>query len=140
MNLFNVDLHLDWPDWAKFGRRELTILVVENEASDIELIRWGAEKEGLKVEVAGSAEEALGILHRNGKTFCHVLIDVGLPGMNGWELRAKLHDAWPNLPVCMMSGHLDSLSRMPKGERVCVLLKSANYGLVLRAMKPSDNR
>lgn len=134
VNLFNFTLL--WPDlWSKFAAQEKTVLVVENDPSDIELIRWGAAAEGLSIEVAGSAEEALGILHRNGRHFCHVLIDVGLPGMDGWALRDKLTDAWPDLPVCMMSGHLDSLIHMPKGEKVSVLLKSSNYGLVLRGMK-----
>jgi len=38
-----------------------------------------------------------------------VLSDVHMPGLDGWQLAERLHATHPELPVVMMSGHVDTL-------------------------------
>ncbi len=38
-----------------------------------------------------------------------VLTDANMPGLDGWELAARLRASHPQMPVVMMSGHADRL-------------------------------
>lgn len=135
MGLF--DFHFDFGQWSIpfFRRKPKTVLVVEDDFATIALIRHTAESIGYLLESATTAEEALGILHSNGKRFVVVLIDVNLPSMDGWSLRKLLHESWPSLHVVVMSGTSDSFIEMPSGELLSVMIKPNNYGDFFRTLK-----
>jgi CheY-like chemotaxis protein len=83
-----------------------TILVVEDEADLLYLVRAGLEADGYQVLAAASAEEALGVLGR-AKPDAMVL-DLRLPGMDGLELLRLVRrqgGRLANLPVIVMSAH-----------------------------------
>jgi CheY-like chemotaxis protein len=64
-----------------------TILVVDDERDIRDAISELLEDEGYEVEEAGDGAEAL-----NKARVCHpavVLLDLMMPGMNGWEFRAR---------------------------------------------------
>lgn len=98
------------------------------------LIRRAAEAAGFVFEIATTAEEAVGILHANGRRFVLAMIDVNLPSMDGWELRQRLTDLWPRLPIVVMSGAVESFSEMPTGKRLSVLIKPSQYGDFFRTI------
>ena len=50
---------------------------------------------------AESAEEGLRVIHKG--IFDVVLLDIGLPGMNGFDLLKILHVSHPDLPILMFS-------------------------------------
>ena len=50
---------------------------------------------------AESAEEGLRVIHKG--IFDVVLLDIGLPGMNGFDLLKILHVSHPDLPILMLS-------------------------------------
>jgi DNA-binding NarL/FixJ family response regulator len=50
---------------------------------------------------AEDAEEGLRVLHK--EIFDVLLLDIGLPGMNGFDLLKKLHISHPDLPILMLS-------------------------------------
>lgn len=50
---------------------------------------------------AENAEEGLRVLHK--EIFDVLLLDIGLPGMNGFDLLKKLHISHPDLPILMLS-------------------------------------
>ena len=50
---------------------------------------------------AENAEEAQRLLHKG--IFDVVLLDIGLPGMNGFDLLKILHVSHPDLPILMLS-------------------------------------
>ncbi len=129
MTLFNVTFDLGN---LSLRPRRKCVLVVEDHAETIELIRWAAGREKIEIVVTRTAEEAIGVMESNGRRFVAAIIDIGLPGADGWSLRQRLKSVWPSLGVCMMSGSTDTFHEMPKGELVGVLLKSENYGAVFR--------
>lgn len=128
MTLFN--LTLDFGQWWEriAGKRPPVVLVVDDDALTVALIMQAAHVAGYSVEIAKTAEEAIGILHANGRRFVVALVDVRLPGMDGWTLRRELRAHWPHLPIVIMSGAPESFHEMPIGDRLSVMIKPSNYG------------
>ena len=135
INVVKLDAnHIDWLAIFHF-RRKNTVLLVEDNANDIELIRVAAEDEGFAVVVAETAEQAVGILHENGKKFILALVDVSLPRMSGWHFYEVVRVRWPKLRIWMMSGSENAFEGLPKGIPVTLLWKSSNYHPVFRELK-----
>ena len=83
------------------------ILVVDDETAIAEVIGSVLEDEGYSVATATDGEEALEILRERASPPCLAILDLMMPGMNGWELRrAMLAD--PELsavPVVILSAY-----------------------------------
>ncbi len=79
------------------------ILVVEDEAHLAEGLRFNLEAEGHSVEVAGNGEDAIGRLLGPGEKFDAVVLDVMLPGMDGFEVASALREAKNYVPVLMLT-------------------------------------
>ncbi len=79
-----------------------TILVVDDERVLRQLYRDAFEDEGYSVLEAPEAETALCLLRAAPVDLA--VLDIRMPGMNGLELLAHIHRAWPKLPVILSSG------------------------------------
>jgi CheY-like chemotaxis protein len=82
------------------------VLIVEDEL----LLRLNAaamlESLGYKVVLAGSAEQAIGILERD-ESIRVVFTDIDLGvGMNGVRLAETIRDRWPPVALIVTSGHV----------------------------------
>ena len=64
------------------------VLIVEDDEGVREVLREALEDEGYWVGCAADGEEALRML-RAEPAPCLVLLDLVLPGLNGWQLREK---------------------------------------------------
>ena len=62
------------------------------------------EQLGCFVAGVGSGEQALELLARGG-SFDLLVTDLGLPGMSGEELAARVRGQFPKLPVVIASGY-----------------------------------
>ncbi|HTV03308.1 MAG TPA: response regulator, partial [Luteitalea sp.] len=83
------------------------ILVVEDEASVLRLVRRVLEGESMVVLSAQDAEEALLLLGQHGGHIDLLLTDVVMPGQNGLELANQVLSARPGTRVLFMSGYAD---------------------------------
>lgn len=136
MNLLNVE-KVEFPAgiWP-FRKKRPTILVVEDDADTRAMIAECATHEGFDSVFAPTGEEAVKMLRENGKRYVLVMIDVGLPGMDGWELFHQLADQCPQARVWLMSGSHEHLLRdHPEGVVVETLLKPSTYFGVFRKLK-----
>ena len=100
----------------------MRVLIVEDELRMASLIRRGLSKEGLAVDIAAKGEDALWMA---GSTdYDAIVLDVMLPGMNGFETCEKLRkkDVWA--PVLMLTAR-DSVE-----DRVAGLDRGADDYLV----------
>ncbi|MDR3720742.1 MAG: response regulator transcription factor [Candidatus Acidoferrales bacterium] len=79
------------------------VLVVEDEAHLAEGLRFNLEAEGHTVEVAGDGERAISRLLGSGVKFDAVVLDVMLPGMDGFAVAAALRKAKNYVPVLMLT-------------------------------------
>jgi signal transduction histidine kinase/CheY-like chemotaxis protein len=83
------------------------VLVVEDEASVLRLVRRVLEGEGMVVLSAQDAEEALLLTSQHGGVIDLLLTDVVMPGQNGIELARRVEKERPGTRVLFMSGYAD---------------------------------
>ena len=81
------------------------VLVVDDDPSIRFVLTRALEKAGLSVSSAESGDAALRSLERGG--FGAVLSDVRMPGLNGMDFLAAVHERTPALPVIIMTAHSD---------------------------------
>jgi two-component system cell cycle sensor histidine kinase/response regulator CckA len=81
-----------------------TILVVEDEKSLLDLARIMFESKGYTVLTAKDGIEAVEIYKQQREKISLVFTDIGLPGLNGREVFAKLKEMNPYVKVIFTSG------------------------------------
>ncbi len=79
------------------------LLVVEDETHLAEGLRFNLEAEGHSVDVVGDGESAAERLMGAQEKFDAVVLDVMLPGMDGFALAAELRKARNYVPVLMLT-------------------------------------
>ncbi|HET8698066.1 MAG TPA: ATP-binding protein [Gammaproteobacteria bacterium] len=79
--------------------RNVSALVVDDEPEARELLRRLLGEYGCDVAVAGSAEEALHALAT--AAYDLLLTDIGMPGMDGYELLRRMHEQTTARPVAI---------------------------------------
>jgi signal transduction histidine kinase len=79
------------------------ILLIDDEADNLDVLREVLQLEGHDVEIARSGPEALARID-SGERFDLVLCDVGMPEMSGWQVARELEGRNPRTPVWMLTG------------------------------------
>jgi DNA-binding NtrC family response regulator len=81
-----------------------SVLIVDDEKNMRLSLRTVLADEGYAVQATESAEEALSLLSQ--EEFFMVITDARLgTGMSGYELLAKVHVRWPDLPILMITAY-----------------------------------
>jgi DNA-binding response OmpR family regulator len=79
------------------------VLIVEDEQHLADGLRYNLEAEGYEVETVGDAESAQPLLADQDRPFDAVVLDVMLPGMNGFALAKQLRAAGQFVPILMLT-------------------------------------
>ena len=79
------------------------ILLVEDESHIAQGLRFNLEAEGHAVEIVGSGEEALQQLRVKNGTFELMILDVMLPGKNGFAVARELRQQQNFIPILMLT-------------------------------------
>jgi CheY-like chemotaxis protein len=90
------------PGATSHGRGTTRILVVDDEEPVRELLCEILEAEGVQVTTAANGAEALARFE-SGR-FDAVLTDLGMPGMNGWELLRRISERDRQVPLAVITG------------------------------------
>ncbi|MFN2443327.1 MAG: ATP-binding protein [Thermoanaerobaculia bacterium] len=111
------------------------VLLIEDDADVAEGLKVLLELEGKEVRVAGTAAEGLAMLRE--RTPSVVVLDVGLPDMEGTELFERLREIVPELPIIFSTGHSDAgrLARHRTEPKVGSLLKPYGIDELLKAIQ-----
>jgi signal transduction histidine kinase/DNA-binding response OmpR family regulator len=92
-------------DLLDAGREAVRILVVEDEMLVQMLAVEILEEAGFKVDIAGSATEAMNKLRCIQGRVAAAIIDVGLPDRKGDVLVNEIRTIYPSLPIVVASGY-----------------------------------
>src|SRR6185295_9594431 len=88
---------------AHGGRRDIRILVVEDEARLASLLRRGLTEEGHAVDLAADGEEAMTWIDTFPASFDAVVLDVMLPGIDGLEVCRRLRHTHVQTPILLLT-------------------------------------
>lgn len=128
------------------------ILLVEDEISIRKFIKINLEREGFEVFEAGSGEEGLEVAEEKRPDI--VLLDIMLPGIDGFEVCDRLRSSFPGLGIIMLtakaedydkimglqSGTDDYLTKPFNPTELTLRIKSLERRLVKDNMKKKGNR
>lgn len=79
----------------------LSILVVDDQPEVVDVIRRGLEQDGHRVVGAADGEE--GLAKASAESFDCIILDVMLPGMNGFQVARTLRDRGVTTPILMLT-------------------------------------
>ncbi len=79
------------------------VLIVEDEQHLADGLRYNLEAEGYTVEIVRDGESALARLLAEGASYDAVVLDVMLPGKDGFTVAAELRQAGQFVPVLMLT-------------------------------------
>jgi DNA-binding response OmpR family regulator len=92
------------------------VLIVEDETNVAAAVRRGLEAEGLAVDVARSGTDGLWMATENA--YDVIVLDILLPGLNGYEVCRKLREAGDWTPILMLTakrGEYDQAEALDTG-------------------------
>jgi DNA-binding response OmpR family regulator len=79
------------------------VLIVEDEAHLADGLQFNLEAEGHSTEIASDGETAVDLLLQQGQIFDAVLLDVMLPGKDGFAVAAEMRAAKNFIPILMLT-------------------------------------
>ena len=88
------------------------ILVVEDEEAIREFVTINLKRSGYNVFEAGSGEEALRIYDENNGRFTVVLLDILLPGIDGFAVCRKLREKSKTVGIIMLTARTQELDKV----------------------------
>lgn len=80
-----------------------SVLIVEDEKHLADGLSYNLRAEGYHVETVGTAEEALVLLVERQQTYDVMVLDVMLPGIDGFTLAGKLRALGQFMPILMLT-------------------------------------
>ncbi len=103
------------------GQEKLTVLAVDDEEHILGVLTDMLESFGHSVDVASSANQAIGMFKRDGYDL--VFADIKMPGKSGWELLEELRGIDPDVPVVFVTGSIGegtTKKALERGAIACV--------------------
>lgn len=79
------------------------VLIVEDEAHLATGLQFNLQEEGHEARIAPDGEAALDLLLRRGEEFDAIVLDVMLPGKDGFVIAAELRSAQNFVPILMLT-------------------------------------
>jgi DNA-binding response OmpR family regulator len=115
----------------------MNVLIVEDEQHIADGLRFNLEAEGYDADIAGDGEAALSMLFDKTNEYDAVVLDVMLPGKDGFMVAAELRAAGNFVPILMLTarGRAEDVLRgfesgaddyLPKPFELSVLLARLN--------------
>lgn len=83
------------------------VLVVDDNSTNLEIVRCMLEKAGAKAVVTTSGESAISILQRRPTFFDLVLMDLQMPGLDGYQTTKLIRqdERFQNIPIIAVTAH-----------------------------------
>ncbi len=108
------------------------ILIVEDDEAQQQALAGWLRSIGQRTLTASSAEESLTLLENERPDL--VLMDLGLPGTDGFQALQSIRQRWPTLRLVLMTDWARASDRLPNLE----MLDLAGIELLLKPLLPDD--
>ena len=118
----------------------MQVLVVEDERRMAELLRQGLEEEGHSVVLAGNGRDGLAMAESH--PFDAIVLDVMLPGLDGFSVAKKLRAARNQTPILMLTAR-DATHDMVEGLNLGAddyLVKPFSFEVLLARLRAVSRR
>lgn len=109
------------------------ILIIDDEKDICEYLKELLEGEGYEVVTALSVKE--GLDHQLNTEFDLMIMDLQLPEIGGKEIIDLARARRPNLPIIILSGHVDSVDELMGLGATCVLHKPIEMNSILETIQ-----
>ncbi|MFA7231175.1 MAG: SpoIIE family protein phosphatase [Victivallaceae bacterium] len=86
---------------------DIKLLAVDDEKFNLLLLQEALKNEGVEVNPCSSADKALELIKNNN--FDVALLDVIMPGIDGFELRKLIREYDPRLPIIYLTAIVDTI-------------------------------
>jgi len=106
----------------------LRVLVAEDNIVNQIVIQSLLESEGAQADIVGDGHLAVARVSSPGARYDVVLLDVMMPGIDGYETARRIHALYPHLPIIGQTAHA-----LPEEREHCIA-----SGMVDRVTKPID--
>jgi two-component system alkaline phosphatase synthesis response regulator PhoP len=92
--------------------RVRNIIIVEDDEDIADSIRYNLDREGFRVRVAMTGEDALSLILNGPPSL--VLLDLNLPGMSGFEIcrRLRAESSTATIPILMLTARADETDKV----------------------------
>ncbi len=87
--------------------KQATVLIVEDEERMVQLLKNGLLREGYRLLVAMDGAEAIDLYQRRGHEIDLVLMDLGLPKVNGSEVIRMMKKQNPGVNIIVTTGYIE---------------------------------
>jgi DNA-binding response OmpR family regulator len=118
----------------------MQVLVVEDEPRMSELLRQGLEEEGHSVVLTGDGREALAMAEAH--PFDAIVLDVMLPGLDGFSVAKRLRSARNQTPILMLTAR-DATTDIVEGLNLGAddyLVKPFSFEVLLARLRAVSRR
>jgi len=128
------------------SRRPTKILLVEDNPGDVVLLREMLDpfhSRDSDYELAEAPRLASAIKHLQESDFDVVLLDLSLPDSQGIATVARVKDAWPNVPIVVLTGYDDdniATDALRRGAQDYLVKGQIDRRMLLRAMRYAIER
>jgi DNA-binding response OmpR family regulator len=92
--------------------RVRNIIIVEDDEDIADSIRYNLDREGFRVRVAMTGEDALSLILNGPPSL--ILLDLNLPGMSGFEIcrRLRAESSTATIPILMLTARADETDKV----------------------------
>jgi two-component system cell cycle sensor histidine kinase/response regulator CckA len=113
------------------------ILFVDDEVHQLRLMQIHLQRAGYKVLTAADGAEAVDMHYRHKNEIAAVILDFGLPKLNGWEAYRKMKEVDPDIKAIFATGFIASQleTELAKQELSGVIMKPYQLDEVLEKIE-----
>jgi PAS domain S-box-containing protein len=117
--------------------RGATILLVEDEAELLLIMKMILQKLGFTVIEASNGKEALELYQDNAEDIALIMTDIEMPVMDGYALFGELKKLKPDLPIVIVSAFADTVitSKIPRDNIAGLINKPYNFRQLENVLK-----
>ena len=110
------------------------LLLAEDEPQNRDMLSRRLRRRGYEVLAAGDGLQAVERALNESPDL--ILMDIAMPGLNGWQAMARIRAVQPQLPIIVLSAHslADDRERALASGACAYLSKPVDFDLLLQAI------